>query len=78
MQTARTRRVKKRVAEMYPVKKWLTLAEACSFLDMSVNHFNSLALQNGLTVSIIGNKKYYKVNELEGLIEDNILIRKII
>lgn len=62
---------------MYPVKKWLTHSEACSFLDMSVNHFNGLAFQKGLTVSIIGTKKYYRVDELNNLIEENIIIQKV-
>jgi len=67
---------------MYPVKKWLTPDEACSFLNMSTNHFRNFAAVNGLTVSelrVSGEKgrKYYRVCEIEKLLEENILIRKI-
>lgn len=79
------RRIKKRFAEMYPVKKWLSLDEACAFMDMSINPFQDLVRELGLTVSTLppfggskrSNKKYYLVKELEQLIDQNILIRKI-
>ncbi len=79
------RRIKKRVAEMYPVKKWLSLDEACAFMDMSANPFQDMVRDYGLTVSTLppfggskrSNKKYYLVSELENIINENILIRKI-
>ena len=70
-------RSKKKIPEMFPVKKWLSLQEAASYMDMSENHFQNLRSKSGLTISIIGKKKYYRVSELDQLIEDNILIRKI-
>jgi hypothetical protein len=59
---------------MFPEKKWLSLNEACGFLDMSVNHLQSIINKNSLTVSAVGKKKYYRVSELESLIEQNIVI----
>ncbi len=61
----------KKYPGLLPTKKWLTLQEAAAYLDMSDRHFKTL---HGLTVSIIGNKRYYRVAELEQLIEKNILI----
>jgi len=69
-------RKKKRIPEMMPIKKWLTLLEALSFMDMSINRFQELAIREGLTISMIGKKKYYKVIELEQLIESNIVVKQ--
>lgn len=68
-------RAKKKIAEMMPVKKWLSLPETCCYMDMSAGHFEKLAMEKGLTLSMLNKKKYYKVAELDALIEDNILIR---
>lgn len=56
------------------VKKWLSLPEAMCFMDMSKNTFLKLAAENQLTVSAIGAKKYYRVSELEKVIEQHIII----
>ena len=81
MATIRKPVLKKAIPQMYPVKKWLTPDEACSYLNMSINHFRQLVAVKGLTVSeltVSGEKgrKYYRVSELENLLEENILIRK--
>lgn len=73
----RARRLKKGIKEMYPVKKWFTLSEACSYMDMSLNVFQEMATKNGLSLSVLGKKKYYRVEELENLIEENVIIRSI-
>jgi len=65
---------KKKYPEMLPVKKWLSLPEAMAFLDMCKNTFLDTAIKNNLTVSAIGQKKYYRVDQLEKLIEGNIII----
>ncbi len=79
--TVRKPRIKKRISEMYPVKKWLTTDEACSYLNMSVNVFSSLVTDKGLTVSVVGGeirgKRYYRVSELEGIVEDSIIKTKV-
>lgn len=66
-------RAKKSIPAMLPIKKWLSKAEAMSYLDMSVNKFNDLITKEGLTVAEIGNKTYYRVEQL-----DEIFLRKII
>ena len=63
---------KKEIAGMMPIKRWLTSQEACSYVGVSVN---TLKDQN-LTVSAIGSRKYYRVSELDGLIEKNIIINQ--
>lgn len=65
------KRTKKVIPEMMPTKKWLSLSEACSYLDISINHFPGIARNNGLTVSFISKRSYYKVSELDALIENN-------
>ena len=77
MAAVNQRRIKTRIKEMMPVKKRLSLNEACSYMDMSVNHFQNLAKENGLTLSVLGAKKYYMVAELENLFEENIIIKKV-
>ncbi|MDB5280690.1 MAG: hypothetical protein JWR61_5645 [Ferruginibacter sp.] len=74
---ARHRRIKKVIPEMYPIKAWLSTDEACSFMNMSINIFLSMALDNNLTVSQVGGKKFYKVKELNAVFEDHIIIRQV-
>ena len=33
-------RAKQTIPGMLPVKKWLTIMEACSYMDMSINHLS--------------------------------------
>ena len=70
-------KVKQTMPGMLPVKKWLTIQEACSYMDMSINHLSKILDENSFTISVIGKKKYYKVTELDKLIEANIIIRQI-
>ena len=67
---------KKIIPGLMPIKKWLSLSEACSYMDMSANTLKGIIAAKGLTVSVMGNKIYYKVSELEGLIESNVIIKK--
>ena len=69
---ATTKKIK--VVGMMPVKTWLSLPEAMAFLDMGQTSFLKVATDNGLTVAAIGAKKYYRVDQLQNLIEQNILI----
>ena len=62
---------------MMPVKKCLSLIEASCFMDMSTDTLEDVVMKNGLTISIIGRKKYYLVRELEELIESKIIIKKV-
>jgi predicted DNA-binding transcriptional regulator AlpA len=57
-------------------KKWLVFPEALEFMGMSKNTFLKLAAEKRLTVSAIGQKKYFRVNELEKVIEDHIIINQ--
>lgn len=77
MQATKSSRAKKRFAEMYPVKKWLSVNEACSYLDICVTNLKELVLKNGLSVHALKGKLYYKVSELDSLIEENPVIRKV-
>jgi hypothetical protein len=70
------RRVKQAIPSMMPVKQWLTTKEACSYLDMSINKFNDFVVEKGITVSCPGHVNYYRVSELNKVIEDSIIIKK--
>lgn len=61
------------IPAMMPVKKWLSLHEACAYVDMNVA---TLSAQN-LTVSAIGKKTYHLVSELDNLIFKNIIKQAI-
>jgi len=63
---------KKRIAEMYPVKKYLSISEACSYMDMSPETFKGL----NLSVAAINGKNYYRVAELDALFENSIIIHQ--
>jgi hypothetical protein len=73
---SKRRRVKKTISGMLPVKKWLSLPESCAYMDMSQNHFIKLAVDRNLTISTIGNKKYFKTEQLDMLLEQNIILNK--
>ena len=66
---------KKKIPEMLPVKKWLSQQEAMSYMDMSKDTFIKVVVENRLSVSAIGAKKYYRVDQLDGLIEGGIIIQ---
>ena len=65
-------RSKKTIPAFYPQKKWLTSQEACVYLNMSVGKFSEIAKK--LTTSAIGTTKYYRVSQLDSLLEKNIII----
>lgn len=73
----RKRRQKKSYREMIPVKKWFSLNEAAAYMDLSINHFQLMAAENGVTISTLpplagkirSNSKYYLVSDLNGLID---------
>ena len=69
-------RTKKKIPGILPVKKWLSKQEACAYMDMSINTFQAIAIQNRLSIAVIGSKKYYRLSEMEKLIEENILIQQ--
>jgi len=66
---------KKKITGLLPIKKWLSQPEAMSYLDMNKDTFLKVVTENRLSVSAIGAKKYYRVDQIEGLIEANILIK---
>lgn len=68
-----TKRSKKRIPDMLPEKKWLSLDEACAYMDMGKTLFASFAIEKMLSISSIGKKKYYRVAELDKAIENNII-----
>lgn len=69
-----SRRVKKTIASMLPVKKWLSLDEAMAYTSLSINNFDAIARIEKLTVSGIGSKRYYSVAELDNLFENNKIV----
>ena len=69
-------RTKKTIPEMYPQKEWLSIQEACIFIDMSKPFFLEFASQHKLQVSNVGSKKYYKVSEIQNALKNNIVIKK--
>lgn len=87
MEAVRQKRrvIKRPIKEMMPVKKWLSLAEACAYMDLSVNIFHELMMKCDVTISTLppigkskrSNKKYFRVSELDQIIEDNIFISRV-
>lgn len=69
-------RTKKIIPEMYPIKQWLSMQEACVYLDMSKPFFLDFASDHNLSVSTVGAKKYYKVSEIQNALKNNIIIRQ--
>jgi hypothetical protein len=69
-------RAKHTMSAMLPVKQWLTIQEACSYMDMSVNLLSDLISENNFTISVIRRRRYYKLSELQKFIESNIIIRQ--
>jgi hypothetical protein len=67
-------RTKKVFPEMLPTKKWLTTAEACSYLNLSINKFNETVSKLKLRVSAIGQTRYYMVSQLDNILESNIIV----
>ena len=57
----------KRTKQVMEIKQWYSVSEAMAFLDMSPNTFKKIVDENNLSVSFIGSKRYYKVNELRDL-----------
>lgn len=69
-------RRKKQIAEMIPVKQWLSINECCSYLDISKSYFEKIAIDKCFTLSTIGSKKYYKLSELQSFLNENIVFSK--
>lgn len=69
---AKTRTLKKRIPELLPKKRWLSLDEACAWMDMSKNIFLAWSKANDLDMRQIGAKRYYRVSQLDLLIEKSI------
>ena len=65
------KRVKKKIEEMIPKKEWLSVSEACSFIDVSINTFTKVVEDEGLSVSNIGGKRYYMVSEIQNILNKN-------
>jgi hypothetical protein len=65
----------KRANNLKPTKVWLELSEAAEYLSMCNKQFKKIAAENGFSVSAIGKKTYYKVSELNELLERNIIIK---
>jgi len=57
------------------VWNWIPRKEAMRKLAMSKNTFLKTAAQNGLSVSALGGKTYYRVDQLQSLFENNIIIK---
>lgn len=57
-------------------KRWITMQEAMDYLDMSRSVFLKATLGK-LTISQIGGKKYYKMEEINQFIEDNTFVKRV-
>ena len=68
---------KKRIPEMIPVKKWLSLDEACSYMNIGHTKFNEISIKHRLTTSALGPTRYYKVVELDQIFEDSIIVKRV-
>lgn len=66
---------KSRIPALYPKRKWLSLEESMAWLNMSKNSFLKATI--GLTFSQIGAKKFYRVEELDALIERNVVVKQV-
>lgn len=75
MNTLTKRRLKPRIQEMYPVKKYLSESEACAYMDLSQNNFLKRVAIHISTYSI-GAKKYYAVSDLNNFFQGQVLIKK--
>lgn len=65
---------KQKVPAMLPVKEWLSLEEAMSYVDMSKNTFLDTAIKNHLTVTTLGKKRYFKVSQINEMLERNTIL----
>ena len=66
-------RSKKAIPGMLPVKKWLDIQEATAYTNLCRNSFLKFVAPH-VTVAMLGPKTVYKVSQIDGLIEKNILI----
>lgn len=66
-------------AKLVPIqKKWLIKKEAMEYIGLARTKFDEIALKEGLTISAYSAKiKWYRVEELDSLIERNIIIKKV-
>lgn len=65
-------------AKIIPIqKKWLIKKEAMEYLGLQRTKFDQVVLKEGLTIAAMNSKiKWYRVSELDELIERNIIIKK--
>lgn len=69
---------KMKIQGMIPVKKWLLNSEAAAYLSISPETFKKIARENNLSVSAFSrNLIYYKVSELDAMMENNIIIHQV-
>jgi hypothetical protein len=64
--------------DLLPVKKWLSLSETLTYLDMGKDKFLEIAADNALPHSLLGVTKYYRVVELDCLFEKNITLKQTV
>ena len=70
-------RNKKRNTGMMPSKIWFSLVEASEWMDLSTDTFERIALANGLTISKIERKKFYKISEINEVFEKFTIVKKV-
>ena len=66
---------KKIMPEMLPVKKWLDMQEALCYTNLCRDTFLKFVAPH-VTTSMLGPKVVYRLAQIDGLIESNILINK--
>ena len=68
-------KAKQNIAEMYPIKKWLSLREACSFTDKSKDTFKKWAVKHKFNISEAEQTTFYLVAEINAAFEAEIFIK---
>ena len=68
-------KAKQIIPEMFPIKKWLSFKEACSFTDKSKDTFKAWAVKHKFNVSEAGQTTYYLVTEIDKAFEAEIFIK---
>ena len=61
---------------MMPVKQYLTINEACEYLSVCRKTFWKIRKENSLTQYFFAGKEYFKVSELNKLIESSVIIKQ--
>jgi len=74
MEKTKTRRVKKEIPSMMPVKEWLSAKEACAYLDVSVNTFREIVESHKIGITMVGKSNRYKLSDIKKFLNSNVIV----